>query len=108
MVENKDNAVVIYEIADETIISIINNEITGLKEGTTKVTAKVKDSNAEPVELNITVEPLPVPKSITTTRSLELSIGTVYQIEYNVLPEGVAAFFGVYYTESNGELVEVL
>ena len=27
--------------------------------------------------------------------------------EVNVLPEGVAAFFGVYYTESNGELVEV-
>ena len=105
VVENKDNAVIIYEIADETIISIINNEITGLKEGTTKVIAKVKDSNAEPVELNITVEPLPVPKSITTDRSLELSIGTVYQIEYNVLPEGVSQ--AVTFTSSDSSVVTV-
>ena len=105
VVENKDNAVIIYEIEDETIISIVNNEITGLKEGTTKVTASVKDSNADSVELNITVEPLPVPKSITTNRSLELSIGSTHQIEYNVLPEGVSQ--AVTFTSSDSSVLTV-
>lgn len=105
VVENKDNAVIIYEIADEAIISIANNEITGLKEGTTKVIAKVKDSNADAVELNITVEPLPVPKSITTNRSLELSIGSTHQIEYNVLPEGVSQ--AVTFTSSDSSVLTV-
>lgn len=105
VVENKDNAVIIYEIEDEAIISIVNNEITGLKEGTTKVTALVKDSNADAVELNITVEPLPVPKSITTNRSLELSIGSTHQIEYNVLPEGVSQ--EVTFTSSDSSVLTV-
>ena len=105
VVENKDNAVIIYEIEDEAIISIVNNEITGLKEGTTKVIALVKDSNADAVELNITVEPLPVPKSITTNRLLELSIGSTHQIEYNVLPEGVSQ--AVTFTSSDSSVLTV-
>ena len=37
VVENKDNAVIIYEIADETIISIINGEIKLVREGELKL-----------------------------------------------------------------------
>ena len=83
---NVANPEYIFNIADNSIINIENNTITALKKGSTEVRISIKDSKAEEVTLYVNVEKLPTPVKITTETSLELIIGTTYQLEYKVEP----------------------
>ena len=83
---NVANPEYIFNIADNSIINIENNTITALKKGSTEVRISIKDSKAEEVTLYVNVEKLPNPVKITTETSLELIIGTTYQLEYKVEP----------------------
>lgn len=105
MIENVDNPVIIYDIADETIINLVGNTIIALKEGTTSITVSVKDTSITPININVTVEALPTPKKIITQTSLELIIGSTHQIEYTVEPLGVSQ--EVTFISSDEEIIQV-
>lgn len=75
-----------YEVSDSSIINLENNVVTGLKVGTAAITISVKNSTANPVVVNVKVNEPPKPLKIVSNESLELVIGTSYQIDYYVEP----------------------
>ena len=75
-----------FEISNLSILSIDNNVVTGLNEGSASITISVLNSKATPIVINVNVVKPVKPLKIVSDEKVELIIGETYQLEYYVEP----------------------
>ncbi len=75
-----------FEISNLSILSIDNNVVKGLNEGSASITISVLNSKATPIVINVNVVKLVKPLKIVSDEKIELIIGETYQLEYYVEP----------------------
>ena len=75
-----------FEISNLSILSIDNNVVTGLNEGSASITISVLNSKATPIVINVNVVKPVKPLKIVSDEKIELIIGETYQLEYYVEP----------------------
>ena len=75
-----------FEISNLSILSIDNNVVTGLNEGSASITISVLNSKATPVVINVNVVKPVKPLKIVSDEKVELIIGETYQLDYYVEP----------------------
>lgn len=100
------NQSVTFTSLDERIVTVDEfGNINALTAGTTKIVITLTFDPSIYYEINITVSEPPIPSKIVSETSLELIIGTTYQLEYYVEP--VTSSQEVTFTSSDKAVITV-